>query len=179
MTVDLNDLRQTADAETVLAAYGIYPDGHGFIYCLKHEDNHPSMKVYKHNVYCWSCKASLDCLDIIQTLEECSLPQAVKRLQEILGIRANTQTRAEVERIKRQRARAQARKKALTKAYANECELLQIFESAYHDIVPKEITDEFRNDSDTVETAIMLSQAIDRCNKKIDKYEILLEGGVV
>ncbi len=75
---------------TVLAHYGLQPNGNMMLKCPWHEDKKPSMKVYveTNTVYCFAggCDmGSLDVIDFIMKKEEITKHKAIQKAKELCG----------------------------------------------------------------------------------------------
>ena len=86
------DIKTQLKLESVLNHYGLSPDRSHRLNCPFHEDNTPSLQVYykTHTAYCFStnCKThgkSLDVIDFIMHMENCTKHEAIMKAKEMLN----------------------------------------------------------------------------------------------
>lgn len=66
--------------------YGLTVNSNGMARCPFHPDKHPSMKLYDDHVYCFSCHAAGDVIDLTAKIFGCSNHDAAWKLAADYGI---------------------------------------------------------------------------------------------
>lgn len=84
--IDYKAINQRLYAPEVISYLGLSMTRSGFIHCPVHNDKHPSMKVYKHSVYCFSCGAHFDIIGLTAHIKNVSQSEAVKMLCEAFSL---------------------------------------------------------------------------------------------
>ena len=90
--MDVDQIKTTVEVYDVLDMYKIRYSNRGaeeMIYCPFHGENVSSCRIYPavNKLHCFGeCARSFDVLDIVQEIEGCNLPAAIKILQEHFGI---------------------------------------------------------------------------------------------
>jgi len=65
----------------IIQMYGLKVNRAGFCSCPFHgKDSHPSMKIYKKDYNCFTCRANGDIFTFIQGMENCSFKEAFIKL---------------------------------------------------------------------------------------------------
>jgi hypothetical protein len=84
-------IRRYVPMVDLLRQFGMdYPDATAQIRCPFHDDHAPSARLYteQQKVYCFTEQKSWDVVDAVQTLRTCSLPDAVRWLEETFSVPA-------------------------------------------------------------------------------------------
>lgn len=91
--MEILDIKSNLTLSQVLKHYHLKPDKQLRLNCPFHDDKTPSMQVYykTHTAYCFSgnCKThgrSLDVIDFIMYMEECSKHEAIVRAKEMIQL---------------------------------------------------------------------------------------------
>lgn len=74
MTVE--EIKQRVTMRDVLTKYGVKVDRNGMCCCPIHQEQHPSMKVYKDGYKCFACNSAGDIFTFIQEKECCDFKTA-------------------------------------------------------------------------------------------------------
>jgi DNA primase len=90
--MEIPDIKARLTLSQVLHHYGLKPDKQQRLCCPFHEDKTPSLQLYykTHTAYCFSsnCKThgrSLDVIDFILHMENCSKHEAIEKAKALLG----------------------------------------------------------------------------------------------
>ena len=90
--MDIPQIKQQLNIQTVLAHYQLTPDKNKMLHCPFHPDKTPSMQVYPDTgtVYCFSsnCKLqgkAIDGIDFIMYKEGCNKHEAIEKAKSLLG----------------------------------------------------------------------------------------------
>lgn len=86
---DLKKLIGTIPVSRYLDQMGIQIHQKGsrkFINCLVHEDKNPSMQVNKAYLYCYSCKARLDLIDLVMKDKGIDFNEAIDQIALLYGL---------------------------------------------------------------------------------------------
>ena len=84
-----SQVKDRCDLRAVLALYNRTPNSAGMVSCPFHgKDVHPSMRVYKDGLYCFSCGWHGDAIAFVERMDSCSAFEAAKKLNDvfILGV---------------------------------------------------------------------------------------------
>jgi DNA primase len=91
--MEINEIKQHLNLETVLNYYQLTPDKNNRLHCPFHEDKTPSLQVYLNTqtAYCFSsnCKThgkSLDVIDFVMYKEGCTKHQAIEKAKSLLNL---------------------------------------------------------------------------------------------
>lgn len=79
--MEIQEIKSRLSIEVVLRHYGLQADKNGMLKCPFHEDDKPSLKVYKNtNTFnCFGCGANGDVIEFIQKKDECNKHEALKK----------------------------------------------------------------------------------------------------
>lgn len=109
----LNDLfqlcRERVTAEEAARYYGYVPDRRGKVLCPFHPDRHPSLSFHRGNFRCWSCGAAGSAIDFSARLFGLAPLDAVRKLNEDLGLDLPVDRAAGPEERERARREAELR----------------------------------------------------------------------
>lgn len=89
---------------------GMRLDRHGKTLCPWHDDHHASLSFKNGHFRCFTCDAHGDVLDLVQKVTGCTLPEAIKWLNQAfhLGLDLDKPVRpADIDRLRRERERAE------------------------------------------------------------------------
>ena len=169
------ELNQIADITTILSLYGIHPNRAGFIRCIAHNDNKPSMKVYTrtNSVHCFACGADFDSIGVIMHIDGCDFKHACDKIRAIFNLSDEPFARAEVERLKRKREAEARVKKQYNDRFIFLCDVLHELERKYYAMVPYPLTEEFLNDDRRVTEAADIGYQMSQINAELDKITTL------
>lgn len=73
-------LKETHSIQSVVASYGLKVNRAGFTACPFHNENTPSMKIYKDSYHCFGCDASGDIFSFTQRMNHCDFKTAFMML---------------------------------------------------------------------------------------------------
>ena len=82
-------VKDRCDVRAVLELYGRVPNSAGMVNCPFHgKDEHPSMRVYKDGLYCFSCGWHGDAIAFVERMDSCSALEAAKKINDVflLGV---------------------------------------------------------------------------------------------
>lgn len=164
------DLKAIADIRTVLQYYGIEVYRNK-IHCISHNDNNPSMYVYKRNVHCFACGADFDAIGFIMYMEKCDYHTAVERLGTIFGIGVEKTSSETVRRFKAERERQKRIVEARNSKWRHLTKRLHSLEKEYAAIVPTDPdkrADWLMNDTDKLDHVFGIVAEIQNINRKLD-----------
>lgn len=95
--MEITEIKKHLDITTLLATYGLQADKNHRLTCPFHEDNTPSMQVYKktNTVFCFSSNCPLhgkaiDCIDFIMYKENITKHEALKKATDLTGLPTET-----------------------------------------------------------------------------------------
>lgn len=75
------EVKERYSMADILERYGLpEPNRRGFIRCPFHDENTPSMKVYKKDFHCFGCGANGDVISFVERMEGVSFSEALKSL---------------------------------------------------------------------------------------------------
>ncbi len=90
--MEISEIKAQLTLKEVLSHYNLKPDKHLRLNCPFHDDKTPSLQVYykTHSAYCFSsnCKThgkSLDVIDFIMYMENCSKHEAILKAKAMIG----------------------------------------------------------------------------------------------
>lgn len=94
------ELNSQIDMHDIVRYLGI-DERRGYILCPFHSDSRPSMKVYKHNCYCFSCNKRADSIDLVSGVKGISVKEAFSELNSYfsLGIVANSESKENLKQV--------------------------------------------------------------------------------
>ncbi len=83
----IQEIKQRLTIQTTLQHYGLQPDRNGMLKCPFHNDNTPSLKIYKdtHTFHCFGCGANGDVIEFIQQKDNCNKHAAIVKAKELTG----------------------------------------------------------------------------------------------
>lgn len=170
------DLNRFADITTILSLYGIHPNRAGFIRCIVHNENTPSMKVYPktNSAHCFGCGANLDSIGVVMALDGCDFKHACDKIRTIFNLSDEPFARAEVARLKRENERKARVEEKHHRRFIALCDALHDLETQYYALVPFPVTDEFLNDDFLTTAAAEIGFNIWKLNREIDHIADLL-----
>ena len=109
----LNDVfrlcRERVTAEEAARYYGYAPDRQGKVLCPFHPDRHPSLSFHRGSFRCWSCGAAGSAIDFTARLFGLAPLDAVRKLNEDLGLGLPLDREAGPEERERARREAELR----------------------------------------------------------------------
>lgn len=79
---DIQELKQIIDMASLAAKLNIPLTGEGKALCLWHDDRNPSLHLYQHNAYCFSCKKSADAIELTQKVTGLDFKSTISFLEE-------------------------------------------------------------------------------------------------
>ena len=109
------------------------------IKCINHNDKHPSMKVYRNRVCCFTCQYSEDIFGVTSKVLSLSFPDSVRWLASnfMPGLQLDGHVDHEaIERIKLQRAASEGLQIWRNRAYDRLCELYRATQEAKRTLKP-------------------------------------------
>lgn len=90
--MEIQDIKNQLTLARVLQHYGLKPDKYLRLHCPFHNDKTPSLQVYykTHTAYCFSsnCKThgkSLDVIDFVLLMENCTKHEAIEKCKALIG----------------------------------------------------------------------------------------------
>ena len=72
----LEEIKENVTMRDVMDKYKIKVSRSNMCCCPIHKEKHPSMKIYKHSFYCFSCGAHGDIFSFVQEMEKCDFKTA-------------------------------------------------------------------------------------------------------
>jgi DNA primase catalytic core len=83
----IDQLRAAMPVSLALEALGISMNSSGFISCLCHSEEKPSMKVYEKHVHCFGCGAHLDLIEVVRKAMQCSFADSLRWIANKIGFK--------------------------------------------------------------------------------------------
>lgn len=127
--IDFAAIRAAVRMEMVLQHYGI-GQRRGFALCPFHDDQHPSMRVYRDGFYCFSCGVGGDTINFVARMDGVCNAEAARRVAVIGGLSMPDASDYRSCEVARQSARAQRlerdRKEGLSAEYDRLCAELHV-----------------------------------------------------
>ena len=109
-------IKQAVPIRRVVEQYGYHVDPAGKMLCPFHQEKTPSFKIYDgdRGYHCFGCGKSGDVLSFVRELTGLPFPDVVKALNDDfhLGLNVDKPSRDELQRLKRERERAEASRDA-------------------------------------------------------------------
>lgn len=104
------EIKQLIPMREIVQQYGINIDRKGFCKCPFHNENTPSMKIYKDSYYCFGCGQSGDIFKFVQNMDKCDFKTAFIGLggtYEAMSENERNKANTKRERVSRERNRTE------------------------------------------------------------------------
>ncbi|MGO9572565.1 MAG: toprim domain-containing protein [Desulfomonilaceae bacterium] len=86
----IDQLRGAIPIPEALEHLGIEVNVSGFISCLHHSEDSPSMRIYEDHAYCFGCGKHLDLIELVRTVLNCSFADSLRWIAEQVGVEVPT-----------------------------------------------------------------------------------------
>lgn len=79
-------VKKSITMRQVAELYGFVVNRSNFIKCPFHSDKTASCKIYENSFYCFGCSAGGDLIKFVQTINNCTFPQALSELNKAFNL---------------------------------------------------------------------------------------------
>ena len=109
---DAAEICKTVSAREAGKRLGLDVDGHGRCACLVHNGHDRNCKLFEGDkgFYCYVCHESGDVIKLVQTVLNCTFPEAVKWLSDEFRLGVDIDAPVDREALRRARKRAKKRR---------------------------------------------------------------------